>query len=416
MPDIDVQERACRVCQAPLQSVLDLGTLALSSFPDADVALDEAPLDFCRCSTCGLVQLRHTVSPDAMFRHYWYRSGINGMMRAELADVVADGVNHLGNLSKGDIVIDIGANDGTLLSFFPYGVTRIAYEPADNLRAALRGHCDELFGGYFPDEHVPDPGTVSLITSIACFYAVDDPLRFVSAVNDALSSRGLWIVQFQDLKQMLEATAFDDICHEHLFYPSLASIDRLLAPFDLAVLDAERRAINGGSLRMVIGRRWRYVSPRVASLRNAEDGCENTITLNAFAQRVVNVCAQIRTAIKNQPGIVDLYGASTKGNTLLQICGLGPDSIRQAWERSPEKWGRKTVTGIPIVSEERGRVSPPDLLFVGIWQFREAVVRRESAYLQNGGKFLFPLPKVEMVCENDVHEDFSSHSDASTTR
>lgn len=407
--------RACRACRAPLQTVLDLGKLALSGFPKGPGDLPRAPLDFCRCTSCGFVQLRHTVDPDVLFRQYWYQSGINEAMRAELADIVRSGIEHLGPLEQGDVVVDVGANDGTLLAACPDGVKRVAYEPAENFQAALRQLCDEQHADYFPGGHLPAPYSVGLLTSIACFYAVDDPRGFVSAVDDALTSRGIWVVQFQDLHQMLEATAFDDICHEHLFYPSLASIERLIASHDLVIIDAEHRPINGGSLRLTIGRHWRRVSPRVATLREVEAGCESLGTLQAFVQRVYDAQAQIRLVLKRHEGqTVDLYGASTKGNTLLQFCGLGPRDVRQAWERSPEKWGRHTVTGIPIVSEDAGRAHPPDVLFVVIWQFREAVIRREEAYLRAGGQLLFPLPLVEVVRGDDVLEGVSARPDSAT--
>jgi hypothetical protein len=361
-----------------------------------------------------------------LFRQYWYQSGINETMRAELADVVSEGIAHLGGLADGDIVMDIGANDGTLLSEYAKQVpgvlvTRVAYEPAENLQPALRRHCDIPLRTYFPETLFSlgaSRRSVRLITSIACFYAVDDPVTFVRAVADLLTLDGVWIVQFQDLHQMLGATAFDDVCHEHLFYPSLAAIERLITPFGLVLLDAQHRAINGGSLRLTIGRRGRTVSPCVEVLRAHEAGCEDWETLYEFAERVETVCAQIRTVVahaRRRGQVIDLYGASTKGNTLLQTCGLGPDLIRQAWERSPEKWERHTVTGIPIVSEEAGRNDPPDILLVVIWQFRKAVIQREAAYLDNGGQLLFPLPYVDIVTNKGDHVYQSVRADTNAS-
>lgn len=391
----------CRVCHGLLQSILDFGSLRLSCFPREATEVDRSPLDFCRCRSCGLVQLAHTADRDAMFRHYWYRSGVNEVMREELADVVRDGIRYVGGL-KDDTVLDIGANDGTLLAEYAKQAPlanpkRIAYEPAENLAGELLRNCDILRTDYFPN--MWRFGKAKLITSIACFYAVNDPRRFVEAIDELLTPDGAWIVQFQDLCQILEATAFDDICHEHLFYPSLASVERLLEPFDLMVFDAKRREVNGGSLRLAIGRRHRVANPRVASLRTAEFGCESAITLTNFARQVEFVRSQIReTLLRNRDAglTIDLYGASTKGNMLLQVCDLGPDVIRQAWERSEAKWGCQTVTGIPIVSEQAGRDNPPDMLFVGIWQFRDAILKREAGFK---GQFLFPLPAVELVSQ-----------------
>ena len=402
-------EQPCRACgHTQLSSVLDLGAMHLSGFPSGmEQPKRRAPLDFCQCPSCKLVQLRHTVAPDEMFKHYWYKSGVNESMLVELKDVIASGARYVGGLAAGDIVMDIGANDGTLLSQYDEHVTRVAYEPATNLQASLQPHCEVLRPDYFPGAQPESvalcsslQGKVKVITSIACFYAVEDPMEFIGAVNRLLSPDGVWIVQFQDLYQMLQTTAFDDICHEHLFYPSLASTERMLAPFDLVLFDAQQRDINGGSLRLCIGRRHRQVEQSVPTLREREAGCEGQEMLNGFARCVLDARTRIRETVLSAVSVgktVDLYGASTKGNTLLQFCDLGPGLIRRAWERSEGKWGRRTVTGIPIVSEQEGRENPPDILFVVIWQFREVILQREADYLSRGGQFLFPLPTVELV-------------------
>jgi hypothetical protein len=367
---------------------------------------DRAPLDLCQCDRCRLVQLRHTVAPDALYSQYWYKSGVNETMVAELQSVAADAILYADDLIPGEIVIDIGANDGTLLDAYeqqgrhPW---RVAIEPAANLQDSLAEHCDALIDGYFPadadillEEY---SGHVRVITQVACFYGLNDPGSAVEAVARLLAPNGVWIVQFQDLHQMLQATAFDNICHEHLVYYSLASFERLIEPYGLRVVHAERRAINGGSYRLIVQHtEVEAGDSTVKDVRLDEADCEHWQTLDRFAWRVGQVRRQIQGALDTHGGrTIDLYGASTKGNTLLQYCGIGPLLIRQAWERSPEKWCRQTVTRIPIVSETMGRVDPPDLLLVGIWQFREAVLRREAAYLAAGGTILFPLPVVDLV-------------------
>jgi NDP-4-keto-2,6-dideoxyhexose 3-C-methyltransferase len=400
----------CRVCSEDLRVVLDMGHPSLSDFPSGNLVdvLDElaktrTPLCLCQCTACGLVQLGTTVDPDTMFRQYWYQSGINETMREELNSVVYDSLVLLGGLSVGDVVVDVGANDGTLLAFHPRHIKRVAYEPARNLQETLAPHCDVLCADYFPGpESVRRTldRKVKVLTSIACFYATSDPAGFVRAVDEMLTDDGLWVVQFQDLYQMLRAVAFDDICHEHVFYPCLASVERLLTDYDLHVVDAQWRAINGGSMRLTIGRRHRAVSPNVHTVRTQESGCESDAMLQEFSAQVIAVRDQLRKTVIDAVSAgktIDLYGASTKGNTLLQFCDLGPPLIRQAWERSEAKWDRRTATGIPIVSEEDGRSSPPDLLLVLIWQFRDAVIKREIDYLAGGGTLLFPLPSVHMV-------------------
>lgn len=403
--------KRCRVCDGPLDSILCLGDLLVSGFPESlEIAPPKAPLDWCQCRICGLVQLGHTVPADQLFRdQYWYRSGVNETMRAELADVVEKAVDHVGMLRSADVVLDVGANDGTLLAEYPLhahyeDAVRIGIEPAKNLYATCRRHCDVLVADFFPQALAQLPGIkrrVKILTSIACFYDLDDPLAFVEAVAAQLHPDGVWVVQFQDLDAMIRATAFDNIVHEHLFYPGLAAIERMIAPFDLKVVDAERRTINGGSLRLTIqhARADRRVADTVQAQRLREAQTEFWQTLERFAWRVGQVRAQITAAIGSlaTQGPIDLYGASTKFNTLAQYCGLDGTVIRQAWERSPEKWGRQTITGIPIVSEDQGRRDPPAALLAGIWQFRDAILEREAAYLQAGGTIVFPLPSVDII-------------------
>lgn len=401
---MQMQERVCRVCGGRLDSILNLGNLALSNFPlPGDPPAETAPFDFCQCRDCALVQLRHTVDPELLFRHYWYQSGINETMQAELIDVVACAIAHVGGLVYGDRVIDIGANDGTLLAALPpLGAYTYAYEPARNFQEILQQRATVVIADYFP-KTLP-PIKVKLIFSIAMFYDLDDPGPFVRAVADLLQPDGAWVVQFQDLHQMTQATAFDNICAEHLVYYSLGSFERLIAPYGLRVVHAEIRAINGGSYRLIVQHDTQRVDETVAALRFAEAGCEHWHTLEKFAWRVGEVRRQIQGVLAGHRTI-DVYGASTKFNTLSQYCGLDGGVIRQAWERSEAKWGRVTATGIPIVSEAVGRADPPDLLVAGVWQFRDAILQREAAYFEQGGTMLFPLPRVDLVTGLEVPDD-----------
>ena len=396
------RERTCRVCAGELDTILDLGALHPSGFlRSEEQPLPRVPHDLCVCPHCKLVQLRHTVDPDVMFRQYWYLSGVNEVMREELADIVAKVQDRL-NLTSEDLVMDIGANDGTLLSAYRPGPLKVAFEPARNLNEELHRHASVVISDYFPRglrelTHVDHCAKV--ITAVACFYDLDDPSAFLKAIADTLHPEGVFIVQFQDWDQMQQANAFDNICTEHLFYPSLASLERMLEPHGLAVIDAELRKINGGSYRLWIGHKTNeWVSPNVDALRMIEEGCEAWETFDRFAYRCRAVKTQIQGFLSDTPGSIDIYGASTKFNTLAQWCGIDHRVVRQAWERSPAKFGLRTAgTNIPIVNEVVGRMDPPDVLFVGIWQFRDAVLQREHRYLAEGGTMIFSLPRVDIV-------------------
>lgn len=399
------RESSCRVCGGELESILDLGSIHVSTFlrPEERPA-PKVPHDLCACIDCGLVQLRHTVDPDQLYRQYWYKSGINESMVAELRDVVA-AARILVPVDPDDYVIDIGANDGTLLA--AYGVEgehpiRVAYEPAKNLYQNLRPRCEALVSDYFPaDSPFPLVHQAKIITSIACFYDLDDPKAFVEAIERVLHPDGVWIVQFQDWDQMRRQHAFDNICAEHLVYYTLRQFETLIDPYDLIVTDAEFRKVNGGSYRLYVRRKGHVVFPSVANMRAREYACDNWDALHQFKWDCMVARDQIRAAIQAEIDVkntVDLYGASTKANTLLQWCGLTKAQLRYAWERSSDKLGLRTVgTDIPIVAEAIGRSDPPDALLAGIWQFRDSILRREGDYLGEGRRIIFPLPQVDVV-------------------
>jgi hypothetical protein len=400
----------CRLCPGQLDSILNLGELHLSAFlAREDPIPPKVPLELCVCRACDLVQLRHSVSPDELFRKYWYLSGINETMRAELQDVVQQAQQAVGGLSSQDTVIDIGANDGTLLRAYegegrPF---RIAFEPAFNLYDQLRPHAEVFIADYFPNQLGAQQAQAKIITSIAMFYDLEDPRPFIRALADVLHPDGIWVCQFQDLQSVLEAHAYDDICHEHQIFYSLKTFERLLAPADLELIHAERRAINGGSLRLYVQHRggagWRDKPARgegVEALREREADLDWD-ALQRFAWEVGQQRRTLKallTHLHAQGTGIDLYGCSTKMNTVLQYCGITKDLIRWGVERSPEKYNRRTVgTNIPIVSEDHWRRSPHPTALVGIWQHRESVLQREATFLDSGGQFIFPFPFVEIV-------------------
>lgn len=402
----EVEIRAtCRACGGAIIGVFDLGEHWPSEFPErpGEHARPKVPLNLVRCHACGLIQLEHTVPAAWMFKeHYWYRSGINEAMCAALWEVVLKACS-LVDLAEDDVVIDIGANDGTLLSFYPemieHRLVRKAYEPAENLQELLRANAEVVYPFFFPSG-IHAARQAKVITSIACFYSNPDPGAFVAEVKRLLAPEGVWINQLAYLPRMLANSAFDSICHEHLTYWALAPMIRLLFLHDLEIFDAEEVAVNEGSIRLMISHLGsREVSPRVKKLVDAEEklGLHNTNEpYLALRDHAVEILAGIWRAI-NEVGKCDLLGASTKANTLLQWCNLGPKQIRRAIDRSPEKVGRFTVTGIPIVSEEEGRRDPADLLLVGPWAFRDQLLERERGKWPKGTHVLFPCPKMEQV-------------------
>lgn len=404
----------CRACQSPLEEVLNLGNLRLNAFPHHLWEIDQVhrvPLVLTVCKGCGLCQLDRTVPQDWMYRHYWYRSGVNESMIAELRSIVEEA---WALVPAVEYVLDIGANDGTLLMQYRRGgatPARYAVEPALNLQEDLRYHADVVIPDYFPltnSSHLPP---FQIITAIAMAYDLEDPVRFFQSIHDLLAPGGVAVVQFQDLGQQLASAAFDTICHEHLEYYSLWALTHIFRRVGLTIQRVVETPINGGSLRLFLRRQLDCIPAELSvglqMVHEAKQGLD-TPTLRegkldafvAFRNRVEAVKTQVRAALETaweQGAVVDILGASTKGNILLQVLDVGPKQARQAIDRSPQKAGLLTITGIPIVGEEQGRKEPADLWLSPIWQFRESVLRREEWYLKQGGTILFPFPQVEVV-------------------
>lgn len=421
------QHRRCRACQSDLKEFLNLGDLRLNGFPKYTWELDQipkVPLILTYCLGCGLVQLDRTVPPDWLYREYWYRSAINETMVTELEDVVMSALQRLTGEAIGHrpVWIDIGANDGTLLQQVQRaapGILRVGVEPAMNLADLLWAHADVVYSDYFPNPRTLETygGSASVVTAIAMCYDLEDPLAFFKGLEQLLAPGGIAVVQFQDFARQIEAAAFDNICHEHLEYYTLWSLQHLVQRAGLIVQAVETRAINGGSLRVWLKRRQPGLTqppadPSVTAqlikemqlglgtpeIRDGQDA-----PFRYFARKVEVAKTQIQAVLQQAHDAgktVDIYGASTKGNILLQILGVGPALARQAIDRDPRKVGRMTLTGIPIVSEAtamEGEEGMASMWLTPIWQFKESVLRRERWYIDAGGTIVFPLPVVEVV-------------------
>ncbi len=407
----------CRACHhSELQPVLSLGAFPPNEFPlvGQPPSHPAIPLDLVRCARCTLVQLTETTPSDWLFRTYWYRSDVNEAMIAELHNVADTALEHI-VLERHDVVVDIGANTGTLLEHYAQlGVLlkpeRVAFEPALNLHDQLLPHADILVSDYFSEttaREVLGLKDVKIVTSIAMFYDLDDPNAFVHAVKSILHPDGLWIIQFQDLLTMLQTGQYDAICHEHLEYYSLYALQRLLATNALVVEDVEHRAINGGSLRCYVRHADRaQPTPTVLAQldREQQAGLHDSWGVpgifQQFEARMQRSREQIQAILdgcQRQDIEIQGYGASTKANTFLSYCGIDASLITKIADRSPEKLGRMMLTGIPIVSEQQWREEDPRATLLLIHQFKAGTVQREAPYLAAGGSFLLGLPQVEWI-------------------
>lgn len=412
----------CRVCGSQhFTRILLLGDLYVSDFldsPDNSKGI-KAPLELVLCNVknggCGLLQLRHTVSNEAMYRNYWYRSGINKTMTDEL-NGIAEKAGSIANLKAHDFVLDIGANDGTLLRGYKVsGLNTVGYEPARNLEQYGKEGTTKIIVDFFNrSAWEKEFGEVKakVITAIGMFYDLDDPNTFVADVEKCLDDEGLLVIQMMYLPSFLERNAFDGICHEHLEYYSLCSLEDLLKRHGLEVFDVEmREQINEGSVRFYIrkgdkGSSLRILdgaTNRVVALRVKEAGLglDGKEAYEALVDRILIEKEKVVSFIKQEVAKgkkVHGYAASTKGNTTLQFYGLTSELIEAIADRNPQKYGRFTSgTLIPVISEEDSRIQKPDYYFILAWHFLPEFLIRETEYLKGGGKFIVPMPAFRVI-------------------
>ncbi len=398
----------CRVCYSSrLVKILSLGNQYVSDFVTSRGKNPLAPLELVRCSSCGLVQLRHTFPRNSLYRHYWYRSGISGTMRAALSNIVSQTCEVV-KPTAGDLVLDIGCNDGTLLRSYPnLGLYRVGFEPAENLVPDARKGTDLIFNeffGYRVFKQRFGESKAKIITSIAMFYDLEAPNEFVSDVAKCLDSAGVWVIQQNYLVTMLEQNGFDNIGHEHLEYYSLDTLTKLLHGHGLEVFRVQTNDVNGGSFRTYVCHKGDYpIEDNVNEMREreAELFSDNPAIYLRFASSIRRVRSKVKKFVSEQVNLgktVYVYGASNRGNTILQYCGLDHRLVGKAVDANSEKWGRKTVgTRIPIISKAEGRKDRPDYFLILPHHFLDEIIREEKTYIDSGGKFIVPLPEFRVI-------------------
>lgn len=414
-----IRRTSCRICGSQaLSPVIHLGDQVLASafaLPQASSAQPDraVPLELVRCDSrldenaCGLVQLRHSFPKELIYGDYWYMSGINATMREALAAIVQRACEMV-PLRDGDLVIDIGCNDGTLLR--AYARRRgdcVGFDPALNF--AQPDEPFERVAEFFSARafrQLHGPGArAKIVTSIAMFYDLEDPQVFVREVAEVLDRDGLWIVQFADLPGMLLTNMYDNICHEHLLYLHLAPFERLLSAAGLRLVDIELNDVNGSSYRLFV-RHANGPAPteagqaRIQARRMAEFNMrlDEPEIYERFAAAVVSnrhSLSYLLRFLKQEGKLVIGYGASTKGNVILQYCDVTTELLPYLADRNPRKHGARTLgTDIPIISEEQARQLKPDYFLVLPYHFLPEMLTRESEFLQRGGRFIVPVPTV----------------------
>lgn len=402
----------CRISgSSNLITMLSLGEQSLTGvFPKSvDEKVTKGPLDLVWCPDSGLLQLKQSYSLDEMYGdNYGYRSGLNKSMVTHLQNKVRM-LEKMVNLSAGDLVVDIGSNDATTLRCYEGNLTKVGIDPTGEKFSEYYSSdiilipdffSGDLFRKKFPDHQA------KIITSIAMFYDLESPINFVNDIFSILADEGVWHFEQSYMPSMLRNNSYDTICHEHLEFYSFKVVKNLLESCGLRVVDVQMNGINGGSFAVTACKQKASYHSNLPIInwmlqQEADMGLDTPKPYREFESKVFqhrkNLVGLI-DAIHNDKKVILGYGASTKGNVLLQFCGITSDQIPYIAEVNEQKFGCFTPgTNIPIISEAEAHLMKPDYFLVLPWHFKHNILEREQAFIERGGKFIFPLPEIEIV-------------------
>jgi hypothetical protein len=404
-----------------MEKILNLGSHFVSDFVNENDNLtrQKYSLDLYLDKEIGAARLKEVAPAETMWGKYWYRSGINQSMTMELKGIAEQITNRM-KVKSGDTWLDIACNDGTMFKFMPEGVTKVGIDPCDDTYVEESTKvADFIVQDYFSYAAWEKTGLsdkCKVITTIAMFYDLDNPHPFIEDIKKVLDINGVWVIQLSYTPLMIDQLAFDNICHEHVYYYSLTSLKTLFEQHGLKIVDAELNDTNGGSVRVYIQHSDAAIESfgsaplrdvcnfRVKALLEYEKNNYDLTNVDLWKnyQKSIddlkeNVVNFIRTETAKGKKVYG-YGASTKGNTLLQYFGLDNKDIVAIAERSPYKFGLQTIgTNIPIISEDEMRQAKPDYLLILPWCFISEFISREQDFLKSGGKFIVPCPKFEII-------------------
>lgn len=402
----------CRICgNTHLERVLDLGEQMLTGvFPHRKGAgITKGPLRLVKCTgneVCGLLQLEHSYDSGEMYgENYGYRSGLNPTMVAHLHTKVKKILEQV-ELREGDLVLDIGSNDSTTLqAYLSSGLVLVGIDPAGvKFHRFYPPHIHlipDFFSSALLKERFPNQ-KAKVVTSFSMFYDLESPLAFMREVHDVLADDGVWVFEQSYMPTMLEKNSYDTVCHEHLEYYALRQIDWMADRIGFKILDVEFNDVNGGSFSVTVSKTWSSAST-ILSVRTIldeerEKGLDTLTPYLDFSNRAAETKRELLDFFGSCHAAgktVAALGASTKGNVILQYCGVTPRDVFSIGEVNKDKLGCYTPgTWIPIVAEDELLAAKPDYCLVLPWHFRR--------FFQSRGKYkglnlVFPLPRLEIV-------------------
>ncbi len=402
----------CRISGSTnLITVLSLGEQYLTGvFPKSkDEQITKGPLDLVWCPDSGLLQMKQSYNLDEMYGdNYGYRSGLNSSMVKHLTNKIKT-LERLIHLTENDLVIDIGSNDATSLKAYSGKHKKVGIDPTGKKFQEFYTNEISLIPDFFSasifKSHFGEK-KAKIITSIAMFYDLENPGNFVDDIFSVLDNNGLWHFEQSYMPSMLRTNSYDTICHEHLEFYSFKVVKNLLESKKMRVVDVQMNAVNGGSFAITSCKENSIIKSNMPiinwMLKQENDmGLDTPKPYQEFKERVFkhrqNLTDLIEALVNDGKKIIG-YGASTKGNVLLQFCGFTTNQIPFIAEVNEQKFGSFTPgTYIPIISENEARAMKPDYFLVLPWHFKHSILEREKEFMEQGGKFIFPLPEIEIV-------------------
>ena len=402
----------CRSCRSKhFSKLFTLGKMCFTGkFPkNLTTNIPKVVISLIMCKSCKLVQLDRNFNPKYLYdTNYGYRTGINATMTQHVNGVVKDSIKIV-KLKKKDSVLDIASNDGTLLNFYKKNIFRVGIDPL--IKKYKNQYKNINFGiqDFFSYEAIQKKKInkkFKIITALSMFYDLPDPNRFLKDVKKVLDKEGIFVLEHADLLSIIKNCQFDTICHEHLEYYSTKVIIELMNKNELRVFNLKANTINGGSMRYYIchkDSKYKNNNKKINKILSEEmkSKLDKANTFNDFF-KLINVqkkkLLKLINKIIKKKEIIHGYGASTKGNVLLQYFGISSNKISYIADRNPQKVNLYTPgTKIKIVSELFSRMCKPNYYLVLPWHFKKEIILREKRAIKGGSRFIFPLPKMKIV-------------------
>jgi len=408
---MSIKSILCRNCKnKKLEKLFSLGQLSFTGkFPKSLLHdVPKAPLNLLMCKKCKFVQLDRNFNMKYLYgKDYGYRTGINQTMTNHVKNTVKI-ASAIVKLQSKDLVLDIASNDATLLNFYDKNIVKVGVDPLANKYEKNYKNINHKISDFF---HVSKIKKLNLekkfkiISALSVFYDLRDPNKFLRHVKELLDKKGVFILEHADLYMIIKNKIFDTICHEHLGFFSSKVIIEMIKKTGLKVFHHEYNNINGGSSRY-------YICHKIANykvkssikkvlLKEKKIGLHSKKIFTSFYKEILNQKTKLKKIIKkikDKNLTIHGYGASTKGNVLLQFYNIDNKDVSYIADRNPLKYNLFTPgTKIKIISEKQSRKLNPDYYLVLPWHFKNEILSREKITKKKGTKFIFPLPKVKII-------------------